>query len=401
MTTSKNNRSLVCLRAVALLLGAFCFVVSPVRAENDWTYYAANAADNPTNIACIVKGDWGIVASSFNSSKGTITLAHVFSAPADGILDLRDMVVNGTAIASLSLPSDTDARRGNWDAANIVELYANNLASYGEPFGRSGTANTRLMHLASTTMTAVTGRFCNLTNLVLNMPNATAWSPGGFHNCSLTNDIAEIVHPWLRTIGNNMSSLGAGVTGTLVLTNVYDCGNQGLFPAGVSAGRFVFNGTDFQSQPFRGATGLRDFELVAPVCTNFYLGYNSSNVTNIVLDAPLVISTHNKTQLPLVPAAKSSVWFKNAALGIDVVRAMVSGVTAVAASKNQDKNCTIYCSKRMGWKDLASPLEGDYESVLAPEGCFGVLVDASGNRRAWMVHRASPYDKSGLMIFVR
>ncbi len=80
---------------------------------------------------------------------------------------------------------------------------------------------------------------------------------------------------------------------------------------------------------------------------------------------------------------------------------MVSGVTAVAASKNQDKNCTIYCSKRMGWKELASPLEGDYESVLAPEGCFGVLVDASGNRRAWMVHRASPYDKSGLMIFVR
>ncbi len=198
-----------------------------------------------------------------------------------------------------------------------------------------------------------------------------------------------------------MSALGAGVTGTLVLTNVYDCGNQGLFPAGVSAGRFVFNGTDFQTQPFRGATGLRDFELVAPVCTNFYLGYNSSNVTNIVLDAPLVISTHDKTQLPLVSAAKSSVWFKNAALGIDVVRAMVSGVTAVAANKNQDKNCTIYCSKRMGWKELASPLEGDYESVLAPEGCFGVLVDASGNRRAWMVHRASPYDKSGLMIFVR
>ena len=72
-----------------------------------------------------------------------------------------------------------------------------------------------------------------------------------------------------------------------------------------------------------------------------------------------------------------------------------------SVSKNQDKNCTIYCSKRMGWKELASPLEGDYESVLAPEGCFGVLVDASGNRRAWMVHRASPYDKSGLAIFVR
>ena len=299
----------------------------------------------------------------------------------------------------MSFPSNNSK---GWDSANIVEVYANNLAGYGEPFGRSGAANTRLMHLASTTMTAITGRYCNLTNLVLNMPNATAWSPGGFHNCSLTNDIAEIVPPWLQTIGNNMSSLGAGVTGTLVLTNLYDCGNQGVFPAGVSAGYFVFNGTDLKTQPFRGATGLRDFELVAPVCTNFYLGYNSENVTNIVLDAPLVISTHNKTQLPLVPAAKSSVWFKNAALGIDVVRMMVSRVTAVASNKNQDKYCTIYCSKKQGWKELASPLEGAYEPALAPDGCFGVLADASGNRRAWMVHRDSPHDKhSGFVYFLR
>ena len=409
MMTSKNNRSLVCLRAVALLFGAFCCAVSPVRAANDWTYYAAGADGNPTDAACVVHGEWIIKtnASGTNPANGALWLDLIVSAPADGILDLRDVVLVGTngktvldnvPVTSMSFPSNNSK---GWDSANIVEVYANNLAGYGEPFGRSGAANTRLMHLASTTMTAITGRYCNLTNLVLNMPNATAWSPGGFHNCSLTNDIAEIVPPWLQTIGNNMSSLGAGVTGTLVLTNLYDCGSQGVFPAGVSAGYFVFNGTDLKTQPFRGATGLRDFELVAPVCTNFYLGYNSENVTNIVLDAPLVISTHNKTQLPLVPAAKSSVWFKNAALGIDVVRAMVSGVTAVAASKNQDKNCTIYCSKRMGWKELASPLEGDYESVLAPEGCFGVLVDASGNRRAWMVHRASPYDKSGLAIFVR
>ena len=69
-------------------------------------------------------------------------------------------------------------------------------------------------------------------------------------------------------------------------------------------------------------------------------------------------------------------------------------------SKNQDKNCTIYCSKKQGWATLASPLEGDYERALAPEGCFGVLVTKKG-RAAWLVHRASPYDKSGLAIFVR
>lgn len=395
-----------------LACGLLCFAAfaaaSVVRADNVWTYYAAGANGNPADAACVVHGEWIIKTSNTNPENGVLWLDLIVSAPADGILDLRDVVLVGTngktvlnnvPVTSLRFPSNTSK---GWDSANIVEVYANNLASYEEPFGRSGTANTRLMHLASKTMTAITGRYCNLTNLVLNMPNATAWSVSGFHNCSLTNDIAEIVHPWLRTIGNSMGALGAGVTGTLVLTNLYDCGGQGIFPVGVSAGHFVFNGTDFQTQPFRGASGLRDFELVAPVCTNFNLGYNSSNVTNIVLDAPLVISTHNKTQLPLVSRAKSSVWFKNAALGIDVVRAMVSGVTAVASNQNQDKYCTIYCSKRMGWKKLASPLEGAYEPALAPDGCFGVLADASGNRRAWMVHRDSPHDEhSGFVYFLR
>lgn len=397
-----------------LACGLLCFAAfaaaSVVRADNVWTYYAAGADGNPTDAACVVHDEWVIKTSAYGTTpeKGQLWLDLVVSAPADGILDLRDVVLVGTngktvldnvPVTSMRFPTNNSK---GWDSANIVEVYANNLAGYDEPFGRSGTANTRLMHLASTTMTAITGRYCNLTNLVLNMPNATAWRVGSIHNCSLTNDIAEIVPPGLQTIENNMNALGAGVTGTLVLTNLYDCGPQGVFPAGVSTGYFVFNGTDLKGQPFRGATGLRDFELVAPVCTNFNLGYNSSNVTNIVLDAPLVISTHNKTQLPLVSRAKSSVWFKNAALGIDVVRAMVSGVTAVASNQNQDKYCTIYCSKRMGWKKLASPLEGAYEPALAPDGCFGVLADASGNRRAWMVHRDSPHDeRPGFVYYLR
>ncbi len=213
----------------AVALGA----TSVANADNVWTYYAAGADGNPTDAACVVHGEWIIKtnASGTNPANGALWLDLIVSAPADGILDLRDVVLVGTngktvldnvPVTSMSFPSNNSK---GWDSANIVEVYANNLAGYGEPFGRSGAANTRLMHLASTTMTAITGRYCNLTNLVLNMPNATAWSPGGFHNCSLTNDIAEIVPPWLQTIGNNMSSLGAGVTGTLVLTNLYDCGS--------------------------------------------------------------------------------------------------------------------------------------------------------------------------------
>ena len=48
----------------------------------------------------------------------------------------------------------------------------------------------------------------------------------------------------------------------------------------------------------------------------------------------------------------------------------------------------------------AAPPEGDYETALVPEGCFGVLVNNRG-RAAWIVRHASPYDKSGLAVFVR
>ena len=95
MTTSKNNRSLVCLRAVALLFGTFFFAVLPVRAENNWTYYAAGADGNPTDAACVVHGEWIIKTnvSGTNPANGALWLELIVSAPADGILALRDVVL--------------------------------------------------------------------------------------------------------------------------------------------------------------------------------------------------------------------------------------------------------------------------------------------------------------------
>ena len=167
-----------------LACGLLCFAAfaaaSVVRADNVWTYYAAGANGNPADAACVVHGEWIIKTSNTNPENGVLGLDLIVSAPADGILDLRDVVLVGTngktvldnvPVTSLRFPSNNSK---GWDSANIVEVYANNLASYEEPFGRSGTANIRLMHLASKTMTAITGRYCNLTNLVLNMPNATA-----------------------------------------------------------------------------------------------------------------------------------------------------------------------------------------------------------------------------------
>ncbi len=398
MTTSKNNRSLVCLRAVALFFGTFFFAVLPVRAENDWTYYAANAAGNPTNVACIVKGDWIVEVDLMTLNKGMFSPKHILDSASDGILDFRDLHIDGTAITNMNI------RQGNlWQDANVVEFYANHVTTFSEIFGRS-TANSRIVHLASDTLTTIGSRFVSLTNLVFNYPNATTWS-AQFHNCSLTNDVSEIIPPSIQKFTVSSGGLGAGVTGELVLTNFCEAPTTvsgGLFPAGVSSAKIKFTGTDFSGQMFRLASpnALRDVELIATNATAMNLTYvQNTGVTNMVLDIPNVANA-NSSVLPIPASAPSSVWFYNAPNDPSVVTQLFSSVTAVASNKNQDKYCTIYCSKKQGWAALAAPLEGDYENALAPAGCFGVLVNNKG-RAAWMVHRASPYDKSGLAIFVR
>ena len=398
MTTSKNNRSLVCLRAVALLFGTFFVAVLPVRAANDWTYYAANAAGNPTNVACIVKGDWIVEVDIMTLNKGMFSPKHILASASDGILDFRDLHIDGTAITDMSI------RQGNlWQDANVVEFYANHVTTFNEIFGRS-TANSRIVHLASDTLTTIGSRYVSLTNLVFNYPNATTWS-AQFHNCSLTNDVSEIVPPYIQKFTTSPGNLGAGVTGELVLTNLCELSDQVgcLFPAGVPSGRIKFTGTTLNGQPFRMPTpnALRDVELIATNATEITYRYVMNvGVTNMVLDIPNVTSVGSDARLPIPTDAKSSIWFYNAPNYPTVVTNLLKNVTAVASNKNQDKYCTIYCSKKQGWSALAAPLEGDYENALAPAGCFGVLVNNKG-RAAWMVHRASPYDKSGLAIFVR
>ena len=65
---------------------------------------------------------------------------------------------------------------------------------------------------------------------------------------------------------------------------------------------------------------------------------------------------------------------------------------------------TIYCSKRMGWKDIATEMTDD-EKAAAPDGCFGVFKDTNAYNQPygmWLVHRDSPHDKhSGFVYFLR
>ena len=89
---------------------------------------------------------------------------------------------------------------------------------------------------------------------------------------------------------------------------------------------------------------------------------------------------------------------------------LLGNVAAVASSEEKGKACTIYCSKKQGWKaKFASALEGK-EADYAPEGYMGVYesetatsgkVITSVGRKAWLVHKAMLGDPTGMCIMVR
>ena len=85
-------KKLVCgVVCAAVALGA----TSVANADNVWTYYAAGADGNPTDAACVVHGEWIIKTnvSGTNPANGALWLELIVSAPADGILALRDVVL--------------------------------------------------------------------------------------------------------------------------------------------------------------------------------------------------------------------------------------------------------------------------------------------------------------------
>ena len=112
-------------KAALLVAAAATFPLGTASAANDWTYYAANAAGNPTNVACIVKGDWIVEVDIMTLNKGVFSPKHILASASDGILGFRDLHIDGTAITNLNI------RQGNlWQDANVVEFYANHVTAF-------------------------------------------------------------------------------------------------------------------------------------------------------------------------------------------------------------------------------------------------------------------------------
>ena len=418
--TSVFSRSnwLRCLIASAALV----FAANVASADNVWTYLAAGADGNPSSeYPCIVQGEWALLANSLWSlgndiANGKYRVGRPLTWPTDGVLDLRNMSIVGypgtdgaIAVTNMTFGNNNQDQYGGNPCAQdspIVELYASHITQ-NSPFGLYSD-NLRRVWLESDHITSFGGRFPSCTNVVLRFPNWTTipqaypiMTGNGTSAATLSgNVISDIEPPTLQYLYGGVSLSGA--TGKLVLTNVLEM-TASVVPNTADEAEIIYYGTSLENQQtFRGASAMKNLTFIAPNCTNLAMSANYAWIsvdalTNVVLYIPKVETVHSSW-----PRFIKSVWFQNEVLSRSIVNDICK--SPGGSMRTIATYGTIYCSKKMGWKALASDMTDD-EKAAAPDGCFGVFKDSNAYNQSygmWMVHRDSPYERhSGLTIFVR
>ena len=402
------------------LIAALAFAAPAAFAENAWTYYAADDAANPTNEACIVRGDW-IVAVSYDEEKSpsSITLGTNLGTnnnpdfhsvlQGSGDLDFRDLVVNGNAVTSVKVCSHSSwnieypiAFAADFCKADITSFKINNLDQVAVPI-LQGLSMTNAYVQGNCTKAngsrsnPTYGFFKNCTKLETAVVDCPLKSYGtmSFSGCkSLKADIADLVPPSVETVDRECFVNCGSVTGALTLTN--------LTSLGVSA----FAGVALDSMNLSGP--------IAEIKTSNYGGdaqHVFGTAKTVVLDLPNLVNCTNaciRGMTSLTILGSSENWRK------DMLDYLLGQVAAVSESEDKDKGCVVYCSKKQGWRDFASePSGAEVERAKAVSGCFGVYESetevtnpnfyiSSVGRKAWMVHLPQDTDpRTGAVIIVR
>ena len=387
------------LKCAAVVAGVILGSNGSLAADNVWTYYAAGADGNPTgggSTNCIVQGNWIIAATYDASQPAKLTIGLPIEG--SGALNFWDMKIGDAAITDVGMSS---LAYDSGCATGITEFRMNHFTGTQIPrFGGTSIADVQIEGAATEILGVAyhqNGAFESCTKLEaceIDCPITTVGAQA-FDGCTaLTSDVMKIIRPYTATFGTKAFA-NAPLTGDLVLTNVTDS-------SFASAG-YVFSGGKFSSVKLGGlATSLTVDESNGTLCHNF-----SAEVKNYELEFTNLTSV-TKFVLPgvtnLTICGSSENWTKGM---IDV---LLGNVAAVASSEEAGKPCTIYCSRKQGWKKkFASALDGK-EADYAPVGCFGVYesetatsgkVITSVGRKAWLVHKAMPGDPTGMCIMVR
>ena len=403
-------------------------VANAANADNVWTY------DSSTNPKTISNGNWTItlINDYTDIANGAIQLYNITAG--SGVLDLRNMTVDGSAITSIKFHSNTGAYATswkNWDISDFLIDAFDSVAADGHNTLTFGTnPNLKNIEITGGNVTSMDGfaSMTGLTNALIRLPKLVKLgnnANSGFYNCtalkkvvlgcpnltwmgqniytgcnSLEGDVGDYIPATVTNFHQNAQYSATSVTGTLVLDNLKSANFQSF--AGVSNVKITYTGTNlYNTSPFNGRNVLKDVTYIAPGCTNMlfngsYVWNNCNSITNVTLYIPKVEAVYRW------PSSVKTYWFQNEALSAEIVNGICTfsgtGMRTIATYG------TIYCSKRMGWKALATEMTAD-EEAAAPEGCFGVFKALNSYNQPygmWMVHRDSPYDKrTGSVYFFR
>ena len=213
----------------ALVGAAVIFGANGSFAANEWSY-----ADGK-----ITKGGWTI-AATYTEGESTITLGAIEDAAEDGVLDLRDMVVGGTAITGLTMPGSQA-----WKSAAVTNFYANNVAGKYVPSMLRGNTGLQVFELGSETIEQIRGgdwslRGCSaLGKVVFKCPNLLYWNQNS-SGCPIegvvSNAFHDMVNPGVTNVGTKMLANFKKMTGDMILTNLQFIGSA--FYAGDANGSF-------------------------------------------------------------------------------------------------------------------------------------------------------------------
>ena len=411
-----------------LVLGILCLGAVFTARATEWTFTPGK--ENPNIIGTITDGQWTLKVTGFDKENGVLKFANMWgqsiikawTAPADsalsGVLDLRrPLTVVDEAGGRHAIAKVVAGQSAFTGSSDLVALYCDILSFNGKD-------TSQFASNANLTRIEIGGDADSLQGLLLNRnPNLKT---------------VKFDFPAMRSIGssNGQSIFGTQTSpdpidvGTIAVPSVTNLFDYALNRSCIVGNLVLTNIVSMGTGAFNGAS-LTNVFLAGPLTKLNEYVFKGSTITNVVLDLPELAEVSNTAFSDQKYIRRLELVRTPADMG------QVTNVIAAAASGNTNlgengylvsgtwlpNDLRIYVSKRQ-WV----PSEAETYSAENPTGfflgketftdkekqmiaadptlrrAFGVcvrVVNGTLKRRAFFVHKKSPYDNGGLCIIIR
>lgn len=410
-----------------LVLGILCLGAVFSARATEWTFTPGK--EDPNVIGTVTDGQWTLKVTGFDKANGVLKLANMWgksiikdwTAPADsalsGVLDLR---------SPLTVVDEAGVRHAiaNVVAGQSAFAWSSDLvAFYCDILSFNGVDASQFAGNANLTRIEIGGDADSLQGLLLNRNPKLKTVKFGF--------------PAMRSIGsfNGQSIFGVQTSpdpidvGTIAVPSVTNLLNYALSHSSIVGNLVLTNIVSMGMGAFAGAS-LTNVFLAGPLTNlNATVFNGSATITNVVLDLPKLAEVSYKAFYNQKNIRRVELVSKLADMG-QVTNIYVANVNAGLGDNGyyvnggwEPNNLRIYISKRQWTPSAAETYSAENptgfflgadtftdkeKQMIAADptlkGAFGVCVRVlNGNliRRAFFVHKASPYDKGGLSIRIR